>query len=269
MITCCGVIGHPIAHSLSPALHLAAYAALGLDWEYERHDVTVDQLAGFISSLDARWRGLSVTMPLKQEIRRFGTGDRLTDLAGVANTLVLNPSGNQVHNTDITGLIRLLHGIDTDGPGRVTLLGAGASAQSVLVGLAELGCRRAEVQVRTPARATDLAQLATRLGVRLDVRQLGSPPEPADLLISTLPPGAGAPYTGAALSGGAPVVLDLAYDPWPGPLVDAAVRDGRIGVDGLQFLAAQAVDQIRWFTGREVDTGLLVSAGLAALTHTT
>ena len=265
----CAVIGHPISHSLSPALHLAAYAALGLDWEYERRDVTADQLAGFLSSLDRQWRGLSVTMPLKQAIRRFGTDDRLTDLTQVANTLVLSPSGNQVHNTDVTGLIRLLRGTAAASPERATLLGAGASARSVLVGLAELGCRQIEAQVRTPSRAAGLTQLADRVGVRLEVHELGTNVAPADLLISTLPPGAGAPYVDAVLSGGAPVVLDLAYAPWPGPLVDAAVRAGRTGVDGLQFLAAQAVDQIRWFTGREVDIGLLVSAGLAALSEST
>jgi len=58
------VLGHPIAHSLSPVLHRAAYAELGLDWEYERIDVTGDSLAPFLDSLDATWAGLSLTMPL-------------------------------------------------------------------------------------------------------------------------------------------------------------------------------------------------------------
>ncbi len=85
----CGVLGDPIAHSLSPVLHRAGYVACGLDWEYDAHRVPAGGLAGFVDGLDASWRGLSVTAPLKREAAdRADSVTATVALAGVANTLV-------------------------------------------------------------------------------------------------------------------------------------------------------------------------------------
>ncbi len=75
----CAVLGSPIEHSLSPAIHAAAYAHLGLDWTYERHEVVADGLAAFVAGLDESWRGLSCTMPLKEAVVRLGQPDDIVD----------------------------------------------------------------------------------------------------------------------------------------------------------------------------------------------
>ena len=102
----CGVLGDPIAHSLSPVLHRAAYAALGLDWSYDAHRVAAGGLEPFVAGLDASWRGLSLTMPLKREA--LALADRVTDrarLAGAVNTLLLEGDERVGDNTDLPGAV--------------------------------------------------------------------------------------------------------------------------------------------------------------------
>ena len=86
----CAVLGDPIAHSLSPALHRAGYAAVGLDWTYDAHRVAAGGLSEFVRGLDASWRGLSLTMPLKREALELASeASPIARLAGAANTLLL------------------------------------------------------------------------------------------------------------------------------------------------------------------------------------
>jgi shikimate dehydrogenase len=111
----CAVIGSPIAHSLSPALHRAAYRRLGLDWRYDRHEVTVGSLPAFVAGLDTSWRGLSCTMPLKRAILALGRPDATAAALGVANTVVFDgepgdPETTSIHNTDVTGFTTALSG---------------------------------------------------------------------------------------------------------------------------------------------------------------
>ncbi|MGH3472325.1 MAG: shikimate dehydrogenase family protein, partial [Nocardioidaceae bacterium] len=143
----CGVLGSPIAHSLSPALHLAAYRALGLDWDYEAHDVDVDRLAGFVRGLSAQWRGLSLTMPLKQAA--VGLCDEVEPpgrLLRSVNTLVLDDSGSRIgHNTDVSGFVTALVAAGAGELTSAVVVGAGATARSALAALAELGSHRVVV----------------------------------------------------------------------------------------------------------------------------
>jgi hypothetical protein len=97
----CAVLGSPIQHSLSPALHRAAYGYLGLDWTYDRVEVDERGLAAFVGGLDASWRGLSLTMPLKVAVLELGNVDQLASLAGAGNTLILEGGSRTVHNTDV------------------------------------------------------------------------------------------------------------------------------------------------------------------------
>ncbi len=100
----CAVLGSPIKHSLSPALHRAAYARLGLNWIYERVEVDADGLTSWVDGLDASWRGLSLTMPLKVAVLGLGEVDQLARLAGAGNTLILEAGSRRVYNTDVGGL---------------------------------------------------------------------------------------------------------------------------------------------------------------------
>src|SRR6476619_388680 len=107
--TRCGVLGDPISHSLSPVLHRAAYAALGLAWPYDAHRVAAEELTGFVGGLDDAWRGLSLTMPRKRTaVRLCHTVDPLADRLGSVNTMVRDDAGWTGHNTDVGGCVDAL-----------------------------------------------------------------------------------------------------------------------------------------------------------------
>ena len=264
----CAVLGSPIAHSLSPVLHEAAYAELGLaGWSYGRAEVRADGLAAFVDSLGDSWRGLSLTMPLKVAVLELPGVEVVSDavrLTGVGNTLLLDGTGRQVHNTDVGGLVSAVHQV-LRGPVRtVTVVGSGATARSAVVSAAQLGAERIQVLARDPGRAGALRPLAEAVGVELVVPTWGSTPAAADLLVSTVTAGA-VDDRAEALAGSAGVVFDVVYDPWPTALAAAASRAGVRVVDGLDLLVGQAVLQVELMTGRRPSPGVLRAAGDAAL----
>ena len=261
----CAVVGHPVAHSLSPALHRAAYRRLGLDWTYEAVDIEPGCLASFVAGLSREvWRGLSVTMPHKPDLVPLGLPDEVVRLTGVANTLILDPDGDRVHNTDVPGFVRACQAHGLTRADRLLLVGNGATAASVLVAAAGMGVTSVTVLAREPARAVALLRLAGQLGVSAVVRPLGDPVPDVDLLASTVPASAVAPHA-SALAARAGVVFDVIYDPWPTPLAQAGEALGRVVVNGLDLLAGQGVDQVALMTGESVDFDLLRSAGAAEL----
>ena len=181
------VLGSPIDHSLSPVLHRAAYAHLGLDWRYDRIELQADEFAGFVDSLDDSWRGLSVTMPLKEAAARCGEPDDDVVLIGAANTVVLGER-RHVHNTDIAGLVDALAEAGTQRVRVATMIGNGATARSALVALVRCGAKLVEVQGRSPERLAQFGRWAQKLDVEVQPRSLGAPIDPAsELLLSTVP----------------------------------------------------------------------------------
>lgn len=251
------VLGSPVAHSLSPALHTAAYRALGLDgWTYDRHECDEAALPAFVDGLDADWAGLSLTMPLKRVALEVADEVSPTAAAiGAANTLVLTGGRRFADNTDVLGIVAALRGsTQRDVGGRAVVLGAGGTAQAALAALRDLGIDDVTVLVRNPARAGELRATADRLGVSpviddalLDPARTATVLEKADVVISTLPGPAA-----DALSGTGPgaVVLDVVYAPWPTPFAAAAQADGARIVSGLEMLLHQAVAQVELMTGR-------------------
>lgn len=259
----CAVLGSPIAHSLSPALHRAAYAHLGLDWHYERYQVEAAELAGFVAGCGPEWRGLTLTMPLKEAALELGEIDEVARLAAAGNTLIFEAGGRRaIHNTDVGGLVSALLAAGVGQPARAVILGAGATARSALVSLARLGVPEVTVVARTPARAALLRPLAAALAVSLTVRPWDAPAAASDLLISTVPADAVPAEEWAAVSG---AVFDVIYHPWPTPLAQAATRRGRVVLSGLDLLVQQAVLQIELMTGSPVPAAVLYQAGRAAL----
>lgn len=257
------VLGHPIAHSLSPVLHRAAYEQLGLDWTYGRFDVDQDQLAAFIQGLDGTWGGLSLTMPLKQVVfKLLDHIDPLAEVTGAVNTVLFTGTG--VHrslvgtNTDVYGLVMALkEGGAKPGIKRAAILGAGATASSTLAALAELGCTDPVVYVRSLGRTADLRMAASRMGVSPTFELLSKAPAALnsfDVVVSTLPPFAGDDIAarlleaqeGRALTG---VLLDVAYDPDPTALISAWRGLDGTAITGERMLLHQAVEQVRLMTG--------------------
>ena len=267
----CAVVGSPIAHSLSPALHRAAYAELGLDWTYEHVQVDSAGLEAFIEGLDATWRGLSLTMPLKRTVvPLLDTSDDWVRLSGVANTLVLDAGARHGFNTDIPGAIAAMQERLPSPARSAVVLGGGATATSVLLALAELGCTTARVLVRDPARAEETVAVvsghphAPKLSVGTITDLSGFSRIEADLLVSTIPGEAQAPELVQAFAH-VPAVFEVVYDPWPTPLARQVLTDGRPLVAGLDLLAHQAVGQVLRMTGRDVSVDLLREAGAREL----
>lgn len=241
-----GVWGDPIAHSKSPQMHTAAYAVLGLHWTYDRRRVDVETFDRTVRSLDGDWRGLSLTMPLKEVAHRHAdVRDAHAELTGVVNTLLL---GDRVagFNTDIGGIIDALAENGISEVGRVRLLGAGATAASALVAVADLGAHEVDVRARRPERAAALMALGDRLGVPVTVGTFEERSDGVDLTIASLPGGAALDadlVRPLAATGGA--LFDVAYSPWPSAL--AAGWTGGPTISGLGMLLHQAVRQIRVF----------------------
>jgi shikimate dehydrogenase len=264
----CAVVGHPIEHSLSPALHRAAYAELGLDWTYDRVLMDSAGLEELIDGLDDSWRGLSLTMPLKRTVvPLLDTMDDWVRLSGVANTVVLDPGSRNGFNTDIPGAIAAVRERLPSEPRSAVVLGGGATATSVLLALAELGCETATVLVRDPARAEEtIAVVSTHpRAPQLSVDTLAAIGGiEADLLVSTIPVAAQTPDLVAACAQ-VPAVFEVVYDRWPTPLARAVLDDGRHLVAGLDLLAHQAVGQVLRMTGESVSVDLLREAGIAEL----
>ena len=259
------MLGSPIRHSLSPALHRAAYAELGLDWTYDRFEVTEEGLADFVAGCDPSWRGLSLTMPLKVVALGLGEVDPLAAQVGAANTLVFDDDGTRrLHNTDVGGLVWALGRVGVSAVDRATLLGAGATARSTVVSLGRLGAREVTVLARTPARAVPLVDLGASLGITVSVRSWTDPLPRADVVLNTAVAGA-ADLLAEAAAASAPVVFDAIYDPWPTRLASAAEAAGCAVVNGLDLLVGQALLQIQLMTGRSVSAATLEAAGRAAL----
>src|SRR5699024_10577554 len=169
------VLGSPVAHSLSPVLHTAAYRALGMEgWSYGLYECTEEELAPFLTSLDSRWAGLSLPMPLKR--RALELAHRATELAtgvGGANTLVHKDAGWQAHNTDVEGITAALAESGIVAPRTAIVLGAGATAASTVAALRELGAGTdITVLARDLGRTGEVTAAAERLGCPVRVAPL-------------------------------------------------------------------------------------------------
>lgn len=259
----CAVLGHPITHSLSPALHRAGYVACGLDWAYDAVDVTEEQLATFLDSRDEQWRGLSLTMPLKRTL--VGLVDWLdprAEQAQAANTLVFEEGRRLAYNTDIPGAVAAIRE-QYDGPVEsAVVVGGGATAASVLLALADLGCRHARLVVRSVERAADTLEAVSRhpQAPRISFEPIGD----VDIVVSTIPADAQSMDI-LALVPGARALFDVIYDPWPTPLATMAAAAGLPVIGGLDLLVHQAALQFELFTGRAAPVEQMRAAGTAAL----
>lgn len=246
-----GVLGRPIAHSLSPLLHRTAYAALGLDWTYEAIDCGADDLAGVLAAR-RDWAGFSCTMPLKHAA--LEQADEIASLAravGCANTLLPRAGGWVAENTDVAGIVASLAEYAV-APRSVTILGAGGTAQATIAALLALGVGECVLLVRDETRAGAAVDTAQRLGVEVGVEQLRPDASAltADLVVSTLPAHAADALADVAWTD-RQAVFDVAYDPWPSALAGAASAAGARVISGAVLLLHQATVQVALMTGEQ------------------
>lgn len=267
-----GVIGDPVRHSLSPALHNAAYAALGLDWAYGAFPVAPWQVDGAVTgAASLGFVGLSVTMPHKEAVLRVADETTPTvERLGSANTLRFDRGRVAATSTDGEGLVADLRAASFDPAGaEVVVIGAGGAARAVVVALAESGAKRITVVNRTEDRARAAVALAGPAG------RLGGPAsvEAADLVVKATPVGMpvaapagepeGASHEGAALGGRCQpgqLVVDLVYHPARTPFLDAAAAAGATVRNGLGMLVHQAALQVAWWTGEDPPLDVMWSA---------
>lgn len=252
MLNRAAVLGLPVSHSLSPVMHTAGFAAAGLgpSWRYTAVDCAEDELEAFVAGLDDSWRGLSLTMPLKEVALRVA--DRVDPLAtalGAANTLARGPQGWTAYNTDAPGITDALTQAGAATAERMAILGGGGTARAALGAAVDLGAE-VTVYVRRPEAGEDLRPVAHALGVPMTVETWGRAADAAayDVVISTVPKG-GADALAVAAWAAPTVVFDVVYDPWPTPLAESARRAGCPTVSGLDLLLAQGVRQFELFTG--------------------
>jgi shikimate dehydrogenase len=243
------VLGSPIAHSLSPALHRAAYGVLGLDWEYEAIEVTTDTLSDFVTSRDESWRGLSLTMPLKRDILPLlDSVSEVVRQTGSANTVLFSAGKLAGFNTDVYGITESFARRGHSSLGAVLVLGGGATASSAIVAATMLEATRVFVAVRSPERAQNLIDIGRARGVDVLVRRLDDVDQIDERLgavISTLPNGASVRVDFDPDTVDRAVLFDVAYHPWPSPL--AAAWTGDSVISGLEMLVLQALAQVRIF----------------------
>jgi len=248
------VLGSPIGHSLSPALHAAVISRLGVDATYERFDVTETDFTSFVAD-HSSWEGFSLTMPLKQVARQVVVAEcTMSSLTGSVNTIVRRPEGWLGFNTDVWGAQHALSSqLDTVGSSAV-VIGAGATACSVLVALHKLGVTDVTVLVRDTSRVVDVTSVASRLGITLSVGTIGTSVS-ADLVVNTLPGSVVLDDDATdAIDGGA--LFEVAYDPWPTSLAAEWNARGLPVVSGKWMLLWQALQQSRLFYGGDVDVEL-------------
>jgi shikimate dehydrogenase len=267
-----GVIGHPVAHSLSPVLHNAAFAEVGLDWAYMAFDVADGDCAGAMQGARALGvRGLSVTMPHKRAAAK--ACDELLPTAkalGVVNTVARRGQRLVGDATDGPGFVAALRAAGHDPAGRsCLLLGAGGAATAVAHALVEAGAKRIGVVARRPDAAEHVVAVAGNAGRVAEIVDVDG----ADLVVNATSVGMG----GTPGEGGIPlgldvgrlgpgqVVVDLVYHPLRTPLLVAAESAGASPVDGLGMLVHQAALAFEMWTGITAPLSVMAAAARISL----
>jgi len=262
------VLGMPIAHSLSPVIHRAAYTQLNLAWTYSAEELGAERLATFLSA-HSHWRGFSVTMPLKRAAFELSEPkDEFSRRIGVVNTLVRSKEHWLGYNTDVPGAMQVMRQLLDQPPTSALVLGGGATAASVALAAQELGVQRLVVSAR---RHEAFEELKRAIGGdnRLSFLQLPnehSSPElqqkfahslsASDLVVNTLPAEAMTSLGDALVPVGSPALFDVTYHPLPTPLCAIWEQQKLPCVDGRELLVQQAVLQIRLFLNDSVDAEL-------------
>ncbi len=264
------VLGLPVAHSLSPVIHNAAFAALDMDWTYVALPVEPGMVPAAVTGLRALGIvGANVTMPHKEAVA--DVMDDLTDDAArlrAVNTIEMRGGVLVGHNTDAPGFARFLeHDAGFDPAGRTALLfGAGGAARACALALARAGLTRIVVALREPARARALADALDGYPTVVDVVAFDDAAEvEADLVVNGTPLGAHGETIALPRVGPDALVVDLLYRPASTPLQQAARATGAKAFGGLGLLLHQAALSFELWTGRPAPLEVMSAAAVAAI----
>jgi shikimate dehydrogenase len=274
------LLGHPVAHSRSPAMHNAAFRALGMDWRYEALDVEPERFATVLASLPGEgFVGANVTIPHK--LRALEAADDLTGVAravGAVNTLSFEAGRARGDNTDVEGVLAALRERAPGAPAgmRALVLGAGGAARAAVYALLSAGTARVQVWNRTPGRAQELVDaLAPGRGASALQSVSEARPGEFDLLVNATSLGmrharaVPEPHEEEQFFKAVPLsadelddrltVVDLVYRQDRTPLLRAAAARGARCVDGFDVLVHQGAASFRVWTGRQAPLGAMRS----------
>lgn len=259
------VLGSPISHSLSPTLHARAYEILGVAGTFEAIEVSATGLGSFIENCDSSWTGFSLTMPLKEEVMKFASEISTVALqVASANTLIRAATGWNATSTDVNGFVAALQ---QHGYGKfesVLIIGSGATARA-----AAAACGEFAKTISVVHRSVSREELMRRAAPNTEMTFLNWDLElpAADLVVNTTPAGVADFFTGRLKN--PQVYFEALYNPWPTKLLESCREKGIFGIDGLDLLIQQGIDQLSLMTGCSVDrtdlTPILRAACLAKL----
>jgi shikimate dehydrogenase len=272
-----GVIGDPVRHSLSPALHNAAFAALGLDWTYLAFPVPAGRVReALVGAMAMGIEGLSVTMPHKSAVAEaLGRCSPTAAILGAVNTVVRRHDELIGESTDGQGFLAALRsepGFDPSGR-RCLVIGAGGAARAVVLALAQAGAAEVVVVNRTVERGRAAAALAGPVGrvgrgAEIEDMDLVVHATPVGMTVGATPIGESAdraPLVEAGRLGPGQVVVDLVYHPATTALMEAARRQGATAVNGVGMLVHQAALAFELWTGHEAPLAVMRAAAAEVL----
>lgn len=256
------VVGSPISHSLSPALHNACYKHLGLDFSYEALEVKAGELSKFLENSD--FLGVSVTMPLKAEALEL-SAERSAQAVETfaANTLTRNSSGWSASNTDVYGLSQALKGVPS--PTTTSIIGAGSTSHSALSALANLFPRtRVTLMGRDQTAVGQSVDFGRSLGLDIQGASISADViRDSDLVLSLVPAGSfeevWSDVAGVGLSPNG-WLFDASYNPWPS--LPARSWGSERVISGLEMLIWQAIEQVALFAASAGQDVVLDRSGL-------
>ena len=273
MKTIFAVFGDPVEHSLSPVMHNAAYKALGMDCEYHKFRVTLDDLEGAIKGARAMgFGGLNLTIPLKEKALGIVEPDTMAQAIGAVNTIefsddtIAGITGIVGHNTDGIGAVKALAASGVDIPGsRVLILGAGGAARAVAYQLAKDGAR-VTIANRTLGKAQELAGNVRSVGDAngTGLEELPGLTADADIIINTtsvgMHPDTDRTLVTADMMHAGQVIFDIVYSPLNTRLLLEAKKAGAVTIDGIRMLVLQGAESFRIWTGIEPPVGVMEQA---------
>ena len=266
MKTICGIIGFPVKHSLSPAMHNAGYEALGLEFEYRTWEFE-DVAAAIEQMRNEGIRGYSVTIPHKVTVMEYlDEVDEVAAKIGAVNTVVNEEGRLKGYNTDWIGCVKALEEVTAVDGKNVVVVGAGGAARAVAFGVKEADCGRLTILNRTFAKAESLAAAVGGGCGALDDEEAF---KEADILINTtsvgMEPDDGSSPVPASLLNSEMTVHDIVYKPLQTQLIkDATEKDCQI-ITGEKMLLYQGVAQFELFTGLDAPIEIIKQALATAL----
>ena len=247
------VLGSPISHSLSPRLHMSAYKHLNISGKYGSFDVPAGSLGEFLSDKTKDWTGFSLTMPLKEEVLSVAEViDPLVKRIQSGNTLIRQGNSWSLHSTDVLGFQNAWYKENSSKPKTVLIVGSGATARAAAAAFDDA---KTSISVlhRNSEREASMHGSVNTATMKFLPWQFTNGFYESDLVINTTPKAVLDSFAHELSHKPNGTFFDVIYNPWPTQFASAWTNAGSPVISGLDLLIAQGIEQIRLFTGIDID----------------